>query len=171
MPAYCVFESGGCADHLRCRIHLEEEKKKRRPFKFSNVISKMPEFKSLLKDQWKDYKSLFHSTSAMFRLTKRLKALKQPLRTLSKAKLGDLSKRAREAYQVLCIKKKKALENPTIEAIREEIEAYAKWPKLAGLEEGFLKQRSKIHWLDVGDGNNKFFHSSAKIRKVRKCHS
>lgn len=24
-----------------------------------------------------------------------------------------------------------------------------------------------MHWLDVGDGNNKFFHSSAKIRETR----
>lgn len=84
--------------------HLETEKeKKRRPFKFTNAICKMPEFKMLMEDQWKDYEALFHSTSAMFRLTKRLKALKQPLRALSKEKLGDLSKRTREAYQTLCI--------------------------------------------------------------------
>lgn len=41
---------------------------------------------------------MFLSTSAMFRLTKRLKDLKQPLRLLSKSKLGDLPRRAREAY-------------------------------------------------------------------------
>lgn len=49
--AYCVFEPGGCSDHLRCRIHLEEERnKKRRPFKFTNSIARMPEFIPLLKD-------------------------------------------------------------------------------------------------------------------------
>lgn len=42
-----------------------------------------------------------------------------------------------------------------------------KWQRLADIEEDCLKQRSKVHWLDVGDGNNKFFHSSAKIREVR----
>lgn len=39
--AYCVFEPGGCSDHLRCRIQLEkdeEEERKRRPFKFTNAI-------------------------------------------------------------------------------------------------------------------------------------
>lgn len=35
------------------------------------------------------------------------------------------------------------------------------------MEEEVLKQRSKIHWLDVGDGNNHYFHNSAKIREVR----
>lgn len=77
--AYCVFEAGGCSDHLRCRIQFEEEKvKQRRPFKFTNIIAKMPEFVPLVESQWKDYDALFQSTSAMFRLTKRLKALKQP---------------------------------------------------------------------------------------------
>lgn len=39
--AYCVFEPGGCSDHVRCRIQLElVETKKRRPFKFTNAIGK-----------------------------------------------------------------------------------------------------------------------------------
>lgn len=165
---YCVFESGGCSDHLRCIIQLDiEEKRKRKPFKFTNAISKMPEFMPLMEDQWKNYEKLFHSTYAMFRLTKQLKALKQPLRALSKMKLGDISRRTREAYQDLCQKQKETLENPTIEAMRVENEANTRWQRLAELEEEFLKQCSKVHWLEVGDGNNKFFHNSAKLREIR----
>lgn len=112
--AYCVFESGGCSDHVRCRIQMEvEEKKKTRPFKFSNVIAKMPEFLPVMETQWRDYEALFPSTSAMFRLTKQLKGLKQSLRHLSKMKLGDLTRRTREAYKELCIKQKNTSENPT----------------------------------------------------------
>ncbi|KAF8106337.1 hypothetical protein N665_0143s0008 [Sinapis alba] len=144
-PTYCVFESSGCSDHLRCRIQLNEEMvKKRKPFKFTNAMTKM-------------YELLYHSTSAMFHLIKSLKALKQPLRAHSKVKLGDLPKRTREAYQDLCLKQKETLENPTIEAIRVENKANIKWQRLAELEEEFLKQCSKVHWLDVGDGNNNFF--------------
>lgn len=55
----------------------------------------------------------------------------------------------------------------TAERIRAESETMNRWQRLAELEEEFLKQRSKVHWLDVRDGNNKFFHSSAKIREVR----
>lgn len=95
----------------------------------------------------------------MFMLTKWLKDLKQPLRYLSKLKLGDLPRKTKEAYQVLCIKQEETLANPTQERIHEELQAYEKWRRLAELEEEFLKQRSKMHWLDVGDGNNKFFHS------------
>lgn len=103
----------------------------------------------------------------MFMLTKRLKALKQSIRELSKTKLGNLPKKTKEAYQELCEKQKRTLENPNQETIREESRAYERWQHLAELVEEFLKQRSKLHWLEVGDGNNHVFHSSAKIREVR----
>lgn len=49
--AYCVFEAGGCLDHLRCRIQFEvEEVKKRKPFKFTNVVAKIPEFIPLIEN-------------------------------------------------------------------------------------------------------------------------
>ncbi|KAL0890312.1 hypothetical protein Bca101_014295 [Brassica carinata] len=166
--SYCVFEAGGCSDHLRCRIQFDTDaQKQRRPFKFTNAIAKLPEFIPLIENHWREHEPLFHSTSATYRLTKYLKELKQPLRNLSKDKLGELPKRTREALMVLCEKQKGTMENPTIEAIQAESAAFAKWQHLAELEEKFLKQVSKVHWLEVGDGNNRFFHNSAKIRKVR----
>lgn len=73
--AYCVFEPGGCSDHLRCRIQLKvEEGKKRKPFKFTNSIAKMPEFIPLMEGHWEKNEALYHSTAAMFKLTKQLKA-------------------------------------------------------------------------------------------------
>lgn len=38
---------------------------------------------------------------------------------------------------------------------------------MAELEEEYLKQKSKLHWLEVGDGNNKSFHNEVKIREIR----
>lgn len=35
------------------------------------------------------------------------------------------------------------------------------------MEEAFYKQRAKLHWLEVGDGNNRYFHNAVKIREVR----
>ena len=32
-------------------------------------------------------------------------------------------------------------------------------------EERFLKQKSKIDWLEVGDSNSKFFHNSVKAKQ------
>lgn len=62
-------------------------------------------------------------TAAMFTLTKQLKALKQPLRMLSKIKLGDISRRTRDVFVDLCEKQKATLERPTSKAIHEEIKA------------------------------------------------
>ncbi|CAA0406061.1 unnamed protein product [Arabidopsis thaliana] len=38
--------------------------------------------------------------------------------------------------------------------------------KLTDLEERYLKQKSKLHWLKVGDGNNKAFHKAATVREI-----
>ncbi|KAF8056399.1 hypothetical protein N665_1273s0002 [Sinapis alba] len=166
--SYSVFEAGGCSDHLRCRIHLEPEgQKKRRSFKFTNVIATMEEFLPTVEGYWKETEKLFHSTSAMFRLEKKLKGLKPSLRTLSKEKLGQLPKKTKEAYLRLCEKQRETLQCPTPSAIKAEGEALEKWQKLADLEEEFYKQKSKLHWMEVGDRNNRFFHNAAKIREVR----
>ena len=89
------------------------------------------------------------------------------MRALSKAKLGNLPKKTREAYVDLCEKQKATLDIPSRAAIQEEAMAYAKLQRLAYLEEEFYKQRSKLHWLEVGDGNNRYFHNVTKIREVR----
>ncbi|XP_056850253.1 uncharacterized protein LOC108824527 [Raphanus sativus] len=95
--AYCVFEAGGCSDHLRCRIVIKEGTVKvRKPFKFVNAAADLPE--------------------------------KPILRNLSKDHIGDIVK---------------------------------------NLEEKILSQKAKVHWLGIGDGNNKQFHRAAKAREVR----
>ncbi|XP_010451229.1 PREDICTED: uncharacterized protein LOC104733344 [Camelina sativa] len=45
--------------------------------------------------------------------------------------------------------------------------AYAKWRMLADIEERFLQQKAKLHWLKTGDQNNIAFHSSAKLREMK----
>lgn len=58
-------------------------------------------------------------------------------------------------YLDLCEKQNETMGNPSVKRLKAESAAMYKW------------QHSKIHWFDVGDGNNKFFHSSAKIREIR----
>lgn len=51
--------------------------------------------------------------------------------------------------------------------MERESAALARWTFLSRLEERVLSQRAKLHWLVIGDGNNKTFHRAAKVREIR----
>ena len=169
--SYGVFEAGGCSDHLHCRISLTDGEvgpiRKRKPFKFVNVLTEMEEFKPMVTSYWNETEPLFLSTSTMFRFTKKLKGLKPLIRTLAKEKISHLVKKSKEAYDALCKKQGTNLSSPSIQAMDDEREAYLRWDHIAGIEEKYLKQISKLHWLDVGDKNNKAFLRAATVREAR----
>lgn len=166
--AYSVFEASGCSDHLRGRVTFEwKESNVRKPFKFSNVLTSVPSFLANVEGCWKVTEPLFLSTSSLHKLSKKLKSLKPVLRGMGKEHLNDLSKRTREAYELLCVKQKTNLTAPTPQTMEEENAAFMKWQHLADLEEGYLKQKSKLHWLNVGDRNNAYFHKSIQTRKMQ----
>lgn len=166
--AYSVFEPGGCSDHLWCRIQLIKENVKiKKPFKYINVIGKLPSFLPMVEEYWESTKKLFHSTSALFRFSKKLKSLKPLIRNLGREQLGNLTKRANEAHMYLCEKQKTTLLLPSADAIKEEGEAYERWLHVAGLEDDFLKQKSKLHWLEVGDQSNKMFHNAVRVHQAK----
>lgn len=137
--SYCIFESGGCSDHMRCRIQIKAPTAKpRQSFKFTNALTSLPGFLPLVDSYWKDTEVLFNSTYALFRLSKKLKALKPVLRALSKDKLGNLPKRTKAAYDKLCDYQTENMLHPSASALEEESRAYSKWQFLAELEEKFL---------------------------------
>jgi len=169
--SYSVFEAGGCSDHLRCRINLNVGAgavvKGKRPFKFVNVITEMEHFIPTVESYWNETEAIFMSTSSLFRFSKKLKGLKPLLRNLGKERLGNLVKQTKEAFETLCQKQAMKMANPSPSSMQEENEAYAKWDHIAVLEEKFLKQRSKLHWLDIGDRNNKAFHRAVVAREAQ----
>lgn len=166
--AYCVFEPGGCSDHVRCRILLQpEQRKPRHPFKFTNALVDTPGFMPMLKDYLSTSGPLYNSTSAMFRQSKKLKDLKPLVRKLSKENLGDIEKKTKTAWIKLCECQGKPLTNPSQEAMKEEATAYERWMFLSRLEEKIVSHKEKLRWLNVGDGNNKQFYQAVKTREIR----
>lgn len=71
--------------------------------------------------------------------------------------MGNLIKRAKESYDVLCQKQEENLNNPSPAAMEEENEAFTRWERVALLEEKYLKQKSKLFWLKIGDKTTKPF--------------
>lgn len=58
------------------------------------------------------------------------------------------------------------MEDPNLENIHEELIIEERWQRISTMEEKVLKQRSKMHWLQLGDDNNKAFHNAVKIRRA-----
>ena len=139
----------------------------KRPFKYVNALGSLPSFLPMVKDYWDTTESLFHSTLAMFRFSKKQKNLKPLIREMGREKIGNLSKRAKEAFDTLYIKQNITLANPSEEASQDEAEAYGRWLHVARLEEDYLKQKAKLHWLDIGDQNNKTYHRAITSRQAQ----
>lgn len=165
--SYCKFEAGGCSDHLRGRILLESEiLRPRGPFKFTNAIASQPEFLKKVEDFWQRTAVLHHSTSALFRFCKKLKELKPILKDLSRNKLSNLSRRTADAYDDLCACQQNSLLHPNSQVVEIETQAYQRWEKVATLKESYLRQKAKLHWMKIGDKNNKYFHNAVRERKA-----
>lgn len=98
-----------------------------------------------------------------------MKALKPKLLSLAKERLGNSVKNAREDYDNLWLRQQANLTNLTPLLMAEENEAYQRWDYVASLEEKYLKQKSKLHWLLVEDRNNKIFHRTAVTREANIC--
>ena len=58
--AFWIFESGGCSDHMRCKIQLLAPSEKiRRPFKYVNAIGSLPQFLPMVKEYWDTTRKYF----------------------------------------------------------------------------------------------------------------
>ena len=166
--SYSVFEPGGCSDHLKCRFYIkEQEKKVKRPFKFTNALTSMADYKETIEEIWAQTPQLHHSTAAMFMLSKKLKSMKPQLRHMGKKLLGDISIKTKEAYKKLCELQTATMMAPTTQSVHAEAVAYARWQRMSEIEEKYLRQKAKLHWMAAGDQNNKMFYIAAKSREVR----
>lgn len=165
-------EPSGVSDHTRCLVRLVTPSGNKRPFKFFNFLVDHPDFHDRFSTVWDSTEALFHSTSALYMFHKKLKLLKPVLRRLNKSKFGNLPQRTREAFDVLCDKQKKALQNPNERTFEEAAEAMTVWNHWAGIEESFLRQKSWITWLKNCDQNILFFfkvvYSRASFNMIRR---
>ena len=72
------------------------------------------------------------------------------------------------AREALCQAQSAVLNSPSNPMLGEnQISCLKNYHDLAVAEEGFLKQKSRVQWLKLGDQNTSFFHKAVKARNAR----
>ncbi|GJV30013.1 hypothetical protein Tco_1386461 [Tanacetum coccineum] len=161
---YAVFQPYGISDHSPAVLRIPLLNKfSPKPFKFFNVVSTFPWFMEVVKEGWGSHLSGFH----MYKVVKKLKILKKPLRKLFYDQ-GNLHENMNKLHIKLEHLQTDLDSDPSNQVLREEEAAYVSaFTNALLMEEMFLKQKEKIEWLKVGDANTAYFHKSVKGRTSR----
>ncbi|GKB51601.1 RNA-directed DNA polymerase, eukaryota, reverse transcriptase zinc-binding domain protein [Tanacetum coccineum] len=142
--ANALFQPYSISDHSPAILKIPTRSKFHpKPFKFSNLLVLNENFKSTVSCAW----DMAVDGYDMFRVVKKLKALKKPLRNILKEK-GNLHEKVKRLRFELDEIQRALDRDPSNIYLREEEAAYLNAFNDALIEEErFLKQRAKIEWL------------------------
>nr|GEX46816.1 hypothetical protein [Tanacetum cinerariifolium] len=127
------------------------------------TMREFKEFKDVVQNAWMAQISGFY----MFRVVKKLKGLKKPIRKLMYDK-GNLHANVVRLREELDKVQTDLDSDPSNLSLREkEAATVADFNDALLMEEKFLKQKAKITWLKEGDSNTAYFHKVVKSRVSR----
>ena len=158
----------GLSDHCplvtSLNVNPTPERRKNIPFKIFNFWANHPAFLGIVKEAWDRG---VHGTP-MFRLSQKLKRVKASLKMFNSHSFGKLRDRVEDVREALKMAQSAVLNNPSdtmpMDNDRKCLKIYH---DLASAEKGFLKQKSRVQWLKLGDQNTSFFHKSVKVWNAR----
>ncbi|GJV38022.1 hypothetical protein Tco_1410499 [Tanacetum coccineum] len=162
--AHAVFKPYRLSDHSPSVLNIPTlTSMKPKPFKFYNILTSNDHFLSIVNEVWNQNVSGF----LIYRVVKKLKLLKKPLRKLlyEKGNLHANVVRLRDELDLV----QTLLDSDPFNAILRDKEAASvcAFNEAALLEERFLKQKANINWLKEGDSNSAYFHKAVKSRVSR----
>lgn len=134
-----------------------------RPFRFQQMWLLRPGFKEVVSASWHAPQHGY----GMFLFASKLKRLKFALRLWNRTKFGHVISNLREAED-----KVKALEvvfdsSGSDADLISLNEAKALQVRAMAEEAAYLKQKSRVKWLQEGDQNSKLFHTSVAIKHAK----
>ncbi|GJT14868.1 RNA-directed DNA polymerase, eukaryota, reverse transcriptase zinc-binding domain protein [Tanacetum coccineum] len=162
--AHAVFKPYRISDHSPSVLTIPSlVKVKPKPFKFYNVTILNERFKEVVSEGWLKHVSRFY----MFRVVKKLKGLKKPIRKLIYDK-GNLHANVIRLRDNLDRLQTDLDKDPSNVSLREdEAATVIAFNEALVIKEKFLKQKAKIAWLKEGDSNSAYFHKAIKSRISR----
>ncbi|XP_060217285.1 uncharacterized protein LOC132644699 [Lycium barbarum] len=159
------FRENNFSDHSP--IHIEHHRLTggaKRPFQFLNSLADHEEFLHTVGAIW----GTQMQGNAMYRVWQNLKLCKEPLKKLMHNRVGSIDRRVQEARERLQVTQTQVTQKMQLgahpEVVQQEKEALADLQRWSELQEKILKQKSKAHWINSGDGNNRYFFTCMKAR-------
>lgn len=102
----------------------------------------------------------------MYELVGKLNNLKGMLKQLNREKFSQIERKAEETQEELLKCQNRMQIDPSNQNIQEEeAKLLRKNKRLNKAKHQFLRQRSKVMWIEKGDLNTKYFHSIMKKRR------
>ncbi|KAL0342700.1 UNVERIFIED_CONTAM: hypothetical protein Scaly_1932600 [Sesamum calycinum] len=155
------FSPSGCLfDHSSGIVSiLDLPASQPKPFRFFIMWANHQDFIATVENDW----NLNVDGTAQFSLCRKLKALKGHLKAFNNLHFSHISIRAKDAGLALQDAQLQLESNPENAAIRDSVgELRKKVVLLAEAERHFYYQKAKLHFLEMGDRNTKYFHDMVK---------
>ncbi|KAI8536166.1 hypothetical protein RHMOL_Rhmol10G0235300 [Rhododendron molle] len=161
--AEAVFLPPGISDHCLMSVTMVPPLGGRKPFKFFNFWLQHPQFQQILVSSWNEGVD----GTPMYALTTKLKRLKGVLKSMNLKCYSNISRRVAEAREKLLFTQSLLFATPCDVALcQQEKELVGRYVELRTAEESFMRQRSRIKWLALGDQNTTFFHQKVCARRA-----
>ncbi|CAN1149431.1 hypothetical protein LINPERHAP2_LOCUS17016 [Linum perenne] len=133
-------------------------------FKFFNFWTKHPGYEQLIKKNWKEGRVGFY----MEDLYSNLYRIKTALKILNKESFSDISRRVKEAEDLMLEAQSEALVKNDADSFKQLKEKTENWDRIKSMEEMFYKQKARISSIAEGDSNTKYFFNKVKARTNKK---
>ncbi|XP_020243220.1 uncharacterized protein LOC109821446 [Asparagus officinalis] len=134
----------------------------KKPFRFFKMWTNHPSYVPTVSDVWKE----IVQGCKMFSVCKKLKLLKEAIKTLNRNNFYNISEqvqRARDALENTQRELQAHLLHPML--ISQEKENISKYNTLVDCEMSFYQQKARVKWNLQGDRYTSLFHNIAKSRK------